>query len=710
MFAGRITSSSRMLAGCLVLGCALSAAGQGRSFRLPDVDIKQRIIWGSTCEGPDGIGLAFGGQDQEADRGQPPTRIRVDGKWQEIGDELRTKNPLQPLCDEATALARRQKEALARARHTHLEGLGATAKQQKTEAFVNLLDSFEAAANFNERLRGARKKYQDYELRQVEAALELLEKVTTRELVVSKNLAPGKMAEALAQMWANQIDLERAAEALAAEPPGRALSPIDYEPQTKGFVLFGGDHLDYLTNDTWTFDWASRQWRQLHPEGAPPPRANHTLQAAGDGKIVMSGGYQYTSNTDYMGGQYRDWDDGEWTFDLVTGKWTGGKSTGGELVPADERIYRTGPFHPQFFLGGPRPDAAAFAARLESLPVNTWVRTSPPQLPQMNRDWGTAVLDPDHDLILRFSGGHSAHGGSDVLHFHLASNRWELPFPVEFPLGQTYTNTSYPEGFNLNQRPWVTGHTYQNYGYESAARKMLFTGREKGCYLYDPQIGDWAGRIEKPPGMTYNSCFYTLTLCPTPQGLAAWTAQGNVFRFDAAKNQWIEIKQQGERLPGAVVDNSTMVFDSHRGRLLFARKPYGDKTTYDGVLYTLDPSTGQVDKLTPQGSAGAAAIPYLCQIRYDADHDLLLVGGTLPPAADGSPDADLRRTPAYDCSANRWVSLKLTGDDPSGKAGRNVSLGLMYDAKRKLFWAVDTKSEVFVLRLDPKQADLRPLE
>jgi hypothetical protein len=708
MFARLITLSSRMLAGCLVLGCALSAAGQGRSYRLPDVDIKQRIIWGSGGEGPDGIGLAFGGQDQEADRGQPPTRIRVDGKWQEIGDELRTKNPLQPLCDEATALARRQKDVLARTRHIYLDGLASQAAQPELLAVANeqamiLLAKEKLSAQLKEAaaVRGdyeaGQIRYAHARMNRAPSAAELLKDIRHPELWV---------ANSLAQMWANQIDLERAAEALAAEPPGRTLSQIVYEPQTKCFVLFGGDHLDYLTNDIWTFDWAARRWRQLHPEGAPPPRANHTLKAAGDGKIVMSGGYQYTSSTDYVGTQYRELDDGEWTFDLGTGKWTGG-----ELVPADERAYRTGPFHPQFFLGGPRPDAAAFAARLASLPVNTWVRTGPPQLPQMNRDWGTAVLDPDHDLILRFSGGHSAHGGSDVLHFHLASNRWELPFPVEFPLGQTYTNTSYPEGFNLNQRPWVTGHTYQNYGYETAARKMLFTGREKGCYLYDPVIGDWAGRIEKPPGMTYNSCFYTLTLCPTPQGLAAWTAQGDVFRFDAAKNQWLEIKQQGERLPGAVVDNSTVLFDSHRGRLLFARKPYGDKATYDGVLHTLDPNSGQVDKLTPQGSAGAAAIPYLCQIRYDADHDLLLVGGTLPPAEGEATDsAALRRTPAYDCSANRWVSLKLTGDDPSGKAGRNVSLGLMYDAKRKLFWAVDTKSEVFVLRLDPKQADLRPLE
>ena len=43
------------------------------------------------------------------------------------------------------------------------------------------------------------------------------------------------------------------------------------------------------------------------------------------------------------------------------------------------------------------------------------------------------------------------------------------------------------------------------------------------------------------------------------------------------------------------------------------------------------------------------------------------------------------------------MSLKIGGDDPNGKTGRNVSLGLMYDAKRKLFWAVDTNSNVYVL-------------
>jgi hypothetical protein len=38
-----------------------------------------------------------------------------------------------------------------------------------------------------------------------------------------------------------------------------------------------------------------------------------------------------------------------------------------------------------------------------------------------------------------------------------------------------------------------------------------------------------------------------------------------------------------------------------------------------------------------------------------------------------------------------------------------VSLGLMVDQKRKLYWAVDTNSNVYVLRLDVASADLKPM-
>ncbi len=682
---------------------AAVAHGQ-KPYRLPDLGehFQDRIIWDAQAQSPNGFALAFGGQDQVSGDGIGHTRIKEKGgEWVGIYDELvRKQGELHKRWKSRVEEQGRLAAHLAKLRRAYFEGTSYEATQPlardaaKQISLTQLLvasaaGDAEALAD-DPRLGPATKAFRARAARFTKSANALAAKLP-------QNMVDDETLQEFDQLL---VELGETADALAAEPPPRALSPLVYEPKSGMFYLFGGDHLDYLTNDVWAFDPKEKQWSLRLPNKAPRPRANHSLKATGDGKIVMTGGYTYASNTDYVGGQYMDLDDGEWVYDVQKNTWTGD----GPMVAADERTYRTGPFHPEFYYQPP-PDRAAHEKVLASLPTNEWVKMNPPKLPRLNRDWGTAVLDPDHDLILRYSGGHSAHGGTDVLQYHIATNRWELCYPVEFPLGQLYSNTRYPNGFNFNRRPWITGHTYQNYGWDPRLKKMLFTGRPNYTYVYDVDRGDWTGRFEKPQGMTYNSCFYTLTLFPTPDGLVCWTKEGELFRFDADANEWTLLETNGEKLPGAVVDNSTLTYDAKRNRLLFFVKGYGQERRYDGQIHAVDLKTMEVSQLSPAGMEAAADISYLCQIRYDEANDLLLVGGTLPPDASG-----LRRTPAYDPAGNRWVSLKITGDDPSGEKGRNVSLGMMYDAKRHMFWAVDTNSQVYGLKLDVKDADLRPLK
>ncbi|NQU25729.1 MAG: hypothetical protein HQ567_30950, partial [Candidatus Nealsonbacteria bacterium] len=520
--------------------------------------------------------------------------------------------------------------------------------------------------------------------------------------------------KAIRQWHEAQIHLELAAEALDAEPPPRAIecglpetdrppSGIAYDAQTNLYILFGGDHLDYLTNDTWLFDPEQRRWLQRHPRRAPPPRAGHRLDAVGDGTIRMTGGYTYTSNTDYCGGQYADLDDGPWVYDLDSNTWRGEK-----LAEGDMRVYRTGPFHPDHYLQGDRPDAAAFGAWLAALPTNRWMPTDPPFRPRLNRDWGTARMDPDRDLMLRFSGGHSAHGGTDVPHFHFATNRWELPYPVEFPLGQLYSNTSYPRGPNFNLRPWMTGHTYQNYAYDLPTRKLVMAGRPRHFYLYDPDVADWIARGEKPPAMIYNSCFYDLTLVATPHGAVCWGKNGRVCLFDGKRSAWRELELSGDELPGACVDNSTIAYDGRRDRLLMFRKPYG-KAPYDGQVYSLNMKTRAVNVLSPSGKEHAHTIAFIDRCCYDPQHDLVLMASYLTGRGDHTP------TPAYDCAADRWIELDVgyeigrRNDRPDRKFPHGRSCGIMFDPKRKLIWGTDTNSQVYVLRLAAEAGDRRPL-
>src|SRR5262245_44296604 len=73
----------------VILDCG--AIGQAKPYRLPAVDLKQRVIWGSVAEAPDGFALSFGGQDQDAE-GREHTRVRVNGKWESIYEDLNRNN------------------------------------------------------------------------------------------------------------------------------------------------------------------------------------------------------------------------------------------------------------------------------------------------------------------------------------------------------------------------------------------------------------------------------------------------------------------------------------------------------------------------------------------------------------------------------------------------------------------------------------------
>src|SRR5438094_379375 len=90
------------------------AEAQPKSYRLPAVDLKQQVIWGATCDGPGGTGLAFGGQDQKADDGQAHTRIKVDGQWKAIHEELQAKNLLQKYHDRCLTVGKLWRDAAAR--------------------------------------------------------------------------------------------------------------------------------------------------------------------------------------------------------------------------------------------------------------------------------------------------------------------------------------------------------------------------------------------------------------------------------------------------------------------------------------------------------------------------------------------------------------------------------------------------------------------
>ncbi len=534
--------------------------------------------------------------------------------------------------------------------------------------------------------------------------------------------------------------LRRAEHGLLGEPPPRAHSPMVYDPKTKKIVLFGGDRLDMLHGDTWVYDCATRKWEERRPEVSPSPRAGHAfVYLPESGKLALVGGYKFDSQTGYWGALYRQLPVQVWTYDAAGNKWEfikewplpAGKKAAPGAGPAymrskgagfvlaagegDVLLFpgsttyackldvskadaagaakrgakpgaverRTGPYDPDWYLAGEAPAESAFQAKLKSVPANQWTVVAGKEtlLPRQNRDWGTAVYDPDRQAIYRWSGGHSAHCGSDIPVFSMKTGRYHQKYAPSFPLDGIGSCGSQPSRSTFLGRPWISAHTYHSYAYDNVGRKMICCGHNSFSFVFDPAASSWTHKPQ-PAGMD-RDCFYTLTLCATPTGPYAWTKFGALFKYDGKGDTWSEVKTSGEKLIGTRCDGSGMCYDSKRDRLIMTH------SNFKGDLMAVDLKTLAAKKLAPKGMAKATG-HFLRETCYDASRDVVVVATRGKRRYTGPIT-----WPVYDCAKNAWIAVEISGPNCSG-----CSMGLMYDPARKNVVAVDTNSQVYILKLD----------
>jgi hypothetical protein len=533
---------------------------------------------------------------------------------------------------------------------------------------------------------------------------------------------------------------------LDQQPPQRANSRLVYDPEAKKVVLFGGDALDHLLADTWAFDVVTNHWEQCRPKLSPAPRAGHALLWLPRArKVLLAGGYGYTSATGYVEGLYRRLPFETWTYDTATDTWDllthcesekdcpqgpvngflpaavsdsdvavvlGSNYTWTCTVAADradaagaakygvkpdttER--RTGPHEPAWYREGvPPADPMKVGRELQDLPVNTWVPRPTPKLPRPNMDWGSAIFAPELDLIVRFSGGHSAYSGTAPQVYDVKTDRWWIPCAPEYPVEYVYSNDQVHGEWSFGGNPWMTGHTYKATGYDPNLQALVFVPHEYS-YFFDPKAGRWSRGPERNP---YRPDFYINTVVATPQGAVVWAdwrekEGAGLWRLDAASRRWRPLPLKGE-LPPKSPDHHGLAYDRKRERLLF----FSDLGKTRGDVAAYDLRTGEAQWLGASGK-GAVAVRSR-ETAYLPEVDAVLVGAHVE--VDSKP-----LWPLYDCARNSWFGAELAGADPIGKGSFNNSLGLMYDPGRKLVWAVGQNGHLFVLRLDPNQAKLHPL-
>jgi Galactose oxidase, central domain len=522
------------------------------------------------------------------------------------------------------------------------------------------------------------------------------------------------------------------------QPPQRANSRLVYAPEHRKVVLFGGDQLDQLLADTWVFDVTTGEWEEVKPPLSPAPRAGHALLWLPRAKkVLLVGGYTYTSATGYVAPLYRALPLDMWALDVGTGRWEllqhvdqpkagpqgpanfflsaavdsedrvlvlargtwrcsvdAGKpdaaGTRKHGVPAGTTVRRTGPHDPAWFREDvPAAEPKKVEADLKALRANRWMMRATPKLPRPNMDWGSAVFAPELDLILRFSGGHSAYSGTAPIVYDVKTDRYSLPFAPEYPIEYVYSNDQVRGEWSFKANPWMTGHTYKSTGYDPHLKCLVFAPHEY-TYFFEPKAGKWSRGPERNP---YRSNFYVVTVCATPQGAVVWAdgRRGNagLWRLDAASRIWKPLPLKGE-LPQKGADRHGMAYDAKRDRLLL----FSDLGKHAGDVAAVDLKTGQATWLEATGRGRAAC--HARETAYIPELDAVLVGAHV-----SGPDGK-SLWPLYDCSKNAWFGIELPGQDPVGKKAFNNSMGLMFDPGRGLVWAVGQNSHVHVLRPDPK--------
>ena len=739
-----------------LIGCAAAVAGAASPdpTKGPVGPKTPGCRWGATVHDPvNGQHLWFGGTGGRSRTGGLRTWVLKDGAWSEptFGTEdLRQRHA------RAEALARRARDlSVAVSNRYYLCETKEAASAPLNAAAQALIEDLGVLGALAADEHG-RAVANDARTRLHALASKLAQRPTVKEV-----------ADARAA-WQSLVKL---AWAFDLQPSLRCNAAMAFDAATKTIVLFGGEGVHGTYADTWIYDCVKQTWREGHPPLSPSPRMGHGM-VAHDGMVYLVGGFAPRGTLGYVGSLWWRMPIDVWGYDIRADRWrllkapegkraytraqpavkaavaedgatlswsarvtawgrvkrtiTGslarpaeGAGTEKHGVPPGAVAVRGMSFDPAWYEDVPPADPNAVTLKLAALPANKWVDMKPPRV-HFNRDWGTTVLDPERDQLLQWAGGHSAHCGTDVSHYSLATNRWRILYTPEMPFEYCYSNSGAPYP-TMTGRPWAA-HTYLSYAVDRKTGLLIWTGRHgayrltnpDGTFLYDPEKAEWSYPKMVMKGGTFDPERHKTCMAPSPRGVAVWACkrggaatagQSGLWMADIAKAVYepVAATDYNDRttLPHSVYgDRHGMTYDSKRDRALIFH--FGVKGKYKVWAVALD--TGKVTVHQPKGSAAfPPEASFGREATYLPEDDLVLIGTRVGKKGQA--------TLIYDCAADAW--LQMAAPCTKGKKGMvpgyGVGTGIEWDPKRKLLWLVQSRGTVYVMRFDRKTADLNPL-
>jgi hypothetical protein len=582
-------------------------------------------------------------------------------------------------------------------------------------------------------------------------------------------IAQSKMLDALKSVRAVQRKIEEFAEARYPAPASRRNSPLVFEPKSDVFVLFGGDHEDYLMNDTWVLDLVNKAspWRRARPAVAPSPRAGHALCALPkSGRVALYEGYVRTSSDDYGAVPYAPVDPLQlWLYDPKADRWDlaaswplPGKTASATPAPLGMFCgYSAERFSPPA-LAATEDDLLVLAGHVCNLwswrwkrPCETWLlRADPARTDAAGRERLGAAADSRLYRTGPFTASFCEvpDEPKDMGLDRLPDNRWvRLPDPPRNPCRgcrQRDWGTSVWDPDRDQVLLWGGGHCVRSAS--TVAHWSPASGRiVEGYDADEPYGGNGSGGydssiLDRPWVSVHNYNHYAYD--PKCQMLVA----GRGYLYDPDRMDWVRMERMD--LPYKFAWGSTVVEASAHGAVAWAQK----KNSEDFGLWLFDSGKGWAD-LEPRGKVFA---PY-CDANgmvYDSKRDRMVLsgpGGGYEKVSSGSfvtfdfktrsvdtvtpANPELARTRnarelAYVEHAD-WILIGETyprGDSKAGKRYTRVydcganrmflldagpvpdghSTGWVYDAKRKLAYVFTFRGEAWAIRPEPRTA--KPLD
>jgi len=545
---------------------------------------------------------------------------------------------------------------------------------------------------------------------------------------------------------------------LAVQPPVRAMSPMTFLDSANKIYLFGGSRLDLTYNDTWVYDCTTRTWSEKTAEKSPKPRFAHGFHALpGTKDLILIGGSTVRSSTSYCATMtevlpFEMWvyhtDKNTWemletqnepvqspldtmvstligqnrlmvvsrvlangkipdkTFlcevdtNKIDKKGTVEKSVKGGIFDIREKT-----FDPNYYkVEDINAQIQKQSEFYDKLSYNIFVNVEPPVWPErMGGGWSTTNIDMDNDQLLVHCGGHSSYYGNDVAHFDLNSGTWSISYMPQFALDYDYDTTG-PTNLGFNGAPWGA-HNYKGILYEPSIKRLVMM--KSINYFYDPVTKTWP-KNEWLQVNEFDTSKYTTLLTSTDLGMYAWSKkngqhQSAIVKFiDKPERKWKVIEFQGESPQTPAVDGAGICYDPIGRRIILLNTTpiKGKEEKEKGIIYTFNIETNAMEKIEPigheklrtKGNLGREAIVY-------PDLNLMVTGNLIE-------NNGLTGVLVWDIKNNEWKLAEIGNIDVinrDSKQGKSVDLGLVYDKKRKIIWAIQcrlTKGCVRALKLN----------